>query len=255
MFGKKKKDLLRQPKIYSAPKEQLSTILPKIFKIVVIFFIVIFGLLYLFLFSPVFRIKNLELIGNFTNENQKFLDNFKGENIFLLKSKNIKEDLKKQNPQFLDIEVSRGIPSTLRIQFIERTPAIIWQTQNKFYLVDSDGFIFKEVGGDTNDLPKVLDNKNLEVKILDQIVTANFINFLIDVNLKIQNLGLKINQFQVNDTIFQVEGITDKGIKIIFDTTRQVSDQLDAFEKVYNEHKSEIKEYLDVRVEGWVYYK
>lgn len=255
MFGKKKKDLLRQPKIYSAPKEQLPSVLPKIFKIVLIVSIIIFGLLYLLLFSPVFRIKNIELIGNFTNENQKFLDDFKGENIFLFKAKTVQEDFKKQNPQFLNIQVSRGIPSTLRVQFIERTPAIIWQTQNKFYLVDLDGFIFKEVGAVTSDLPGVLDNKNLEVKILDQIVTANFINFVVDVNLKIQNFGLKINQFQVNDTIFQVEGITDKGIKIIFDTTRSIADQIDAFEKVYNEHKAEIKEYLDVRVEGWVYYK
>ena len=247
--------VVRPPKIYSPPKEERPFVLPRVFKIIIIIIIVFSALFYLFIFSPCFKIKTIEIIGSPPSEISLYLNQFKNSNIFLFNVRGMTEELKSKYPEFLDIEVSRGIPSTLRVRFEERSPKIIWQSNYKYYLVDENGLVFKVVENRPLDLPLVIDNKNLVISLPSQIATTNFVDFIINAKIKIKDYGLQINQFEINETIFQVDAQTDKNIKIIFDITRNLSDQLDAFGKVYSEHKDEIKEYLDLRVEGKVYYK
>jgi len=259
MFGKKEKNILKQPKIYSPPKEQKPFVFPRYLKIIIVVLISLAILIYLIFFSTIFKINNFQIIGNVSDDSNKKIENARGENIFFYNSKILEEDLKKDNPQFLNIKVSKGIPNLLRVKIEERSPQIIWKTDNKIFLVDEEGVAFKEIPTEESyTLPKVTDNKNINMIIPSQIATSNFIIFIKDLFNKVNgdpSYSIKIESFQINETIFQVDAITDKGIKMIFDTTRPLSDQLDAFSKVYKDHKDEIKEYIDLRVEGWVYYK
>lgn len=258
MFSKKDKKniIMRQPKIYSPPKEQKTIKIPKFVKIL-FFLIFLIGILFsVFIFSPLFKIKNIEIIGSLPENAQNYLAQFKGENIFLIKSDEIANVLKIQYPEFQSINVYKGIPNILRVRFEEREVKFIWITQNQNYFIDSDGLAFKVANPDAiGDLPKVVDNKNLKITIPGQVATNNFANFILNSELKIKDTGLKIKNFEVGDTIFQVDIVTNTGFKIVFDTTRSLSDQMDAFNQVYRDHKNEIKQYVDVRVEGKVYYQ
>lgn len=247
---------LRNPKIYSAPKEEKEKHFPKFIIIFCLFIIIVMALGYLLFFSNIFVVKNITLSSNVPEEAQNYLNQFKNKNIFLIKSNDIAEELKNQYPEYLDIEVYKGIPDILKVDFSERRAALVWQSQSDGYLVDSTGLAFKKINiGSRPDLISVIDNKNLPVNVPAQVVTATFINFITNAKAKLQSANIEVKEFQINETIFQVDALTTGNLKIIFDITRSVSDQIDAFTQVYNDHKNDIKQYIDVRVPGKVYYQ
>jgi len=214
-------------------------------------------MVYLIFFSSLFKIKNIQIIGNVSQNIKNSIDDARENNIFLFNAASLENNLKDKNPQFFDIQVSRGLPNTLRVKFTARQTKIIWQTQGKKYLVDENGLAFEELQDEISliDLPKIIDNKNLSLKIPTMVASPNFVNFIREASIKLKEKGFIVKEFQINETTFQVDAIIDKGFKLIFDTTRPLVDQLDAFQKVYDEHQDEIKEYLDLRVAGWVYFK
>ena len=249
------RDLLRQPKIYSAPKEQKEFVLPKFVKILIWISILIIGFIYLIYFSPVFKIKNIQIVGDPQKETIDYLKTLKNQNIFHPITEHQKENILRQHHAQLNIKISKGIPNTLRVIFDARTEKIIWLSGKDSYLVDANGIAFQKEQNSSN-LIKVLDKKEIKVIIPSQVATQNFINFIISSQEKINSYKeFKVDHFEINETTFQVDAITNKNIKIIFDTTRSLSDQIDAFQKVYDEKSAEITEYVDLRVEGVVYYK
>jgi len=147
------------------------------------------------------------------------------------------------------------LPDTLKISGDFYQGQIVWKSQNHSYLVNNNGIVFKEFDG-TTDLPIVQDSKNLPIELKTQVVSANFINFIREIYNKFSDaLGFKIVYFEINETIFQVDAMTDQGWYVKFDTTRSVDDQLVALKQLLSAHKDEIHEYADVRVEGKVFYK
>ncbi len=246
---------LRQPKIYSAPSEKEKKNFPKIFKIFFLFILILLCLIFVVFVSSIFRIKNVQVFGKIEDDSLKYLETYKNKNIFLLDSDYIENELEQMNPQLKNIDISFGIPNVLRATFTERQPKLIWITDGLEFLIDNDGIVFKENESHIKDLPIVYDNSNLEIKIPSQIASKGFVDFINHLNFISQDYNLEFKNFAVNETTFQLDAITNEGIKIIFDTTRPVSDQLDAYEKVYNDHKDQVKEYVDLRVEGWVYFK
>lgn len=240
------------PKVYHLPFEREKRKTPKIVKFFIVLIFVLGGLSYLFFFTPVFQIKNI-MVENSLMASQ--LESLKGQNIFLVNTAKIKQDIIALQPEITDFKIIRGLPDTLRIQFSSKAPEIIWKTQDKSYLVEATGKIFAE-NQDEKELPVVQDSRDLAVSLGQQIVTNNFINFIRNSGAKFsEKFGFKIVYFEVNETIFQVEALTDQGWKVKFDTTRSIDDQLDGLSKLLSEHKDEVSEYVDVRVEGKVYYK
>lgn len=254
-FSKKQKNILRIPKIYSAPKDQIKKPVPRFIKYLILILAILAGLVYLLFFSSIFTVKNIVTEGSPNDETLTYLQQFKGKNIFMIQAKEIAYVVKEKNTQFKTVDVTLGVPSTLRVIFAERIPVAVWQTNGKSYLLDENAIAFKQTDMLSKDLITVMDSKNIEVIPPVQIASSNFINFIKDVNSKIGQLDMKIVKFEIGETTFQVDAITDKNIKIIFDTTRSVSDQMDAAQKAYKEKKDEIKQYMDVRVEGKVYYQ
>lgn len=256
---KSKRNSLRQSKVYTPqdighflPETQAAKGLPKHLKIIIVFLVLLTGLSYLFFYSPVFKIKNVLIDGLASNQE---LEGLKGKNILFISSGKIKGELEKNYPELNIVQISRGLPDTLRVKLDERQSSMLWQTRNKDYLVDNSGIIYKEVDG-VSDLLKIKDNKDLEVTLNKPVVTENFINFLNDVNSNFnQSTNLSIDHYEINETIFQIDAVTNLGWKIIFDVTRSGKDQLADLSQFLKDHQSEIKDYVDIRVEGRVYYK
>ena len=151
------------------------------------------------------------------------------------------------------------MPDTLKIQFTQETAKVIWQTNGKNYLVDSAGVIYQEnvlMENLPQNLLTIKDNNNVTVTIGQKILSENFLNFITELNSKFnQAIGFKINQFEIDETLFQMTAVTDQNWKVIFDTTRSVSDQLSDLTRFLADHKSEVTDYVDVRIEGRVYFK
>lgn len=243
------------PKTFNPPREREKKEFPKFLKILIILVIILGGLIYLFFYSPLFKIKNILIEIPIPQESVQFLEKFKGQNIFFVDISSMKKDLSNHYPEYENVQIQRGLPDTLRISGDIFEPSIVWHSGINSYLVNASGIAFKEFEGMT-DLPNVQDNKELNVELQTEVVSANFINFIQDLSSKFpQKIGFNITGFEINETIFQVDAPTDQGWLVKFDTTRSVDSQLDALSKLISEHKDEIKEYADVRVEGRIYYK
>lgn len=256
MAIKNQKQTLRYPKIYNPPKEKKTKKFSKIIILFCLLIIIIVAIIYCLFLSSIFTISSIEIKGNLPEEGQNYINQFKGANLFAVKSNDIATKLSLNYPQFLSIDVYKGIPNVLRVEITERQAELIWQTNNQDYLVDSDGLAYKDISADaTGNLPIVIDNKNLAIEIPAQVASTNFVNFITELKIKCHDAGQDIKDFEINDTIFQTDAVTNSGIKIIFDTTRSINDQIDAFNQVYSAHKDEIKQYVDTRVESKVYYQ
>lgn len=242
------------PKFFNSPQEKKEFYPSKIWKILLLFIVIFLVLIILFFFSPLFKIKNIE-ISSTNGEINSFFSNFKGKNLFLVDTSKTKSDIKNKYPEILDVQISKGIPNVLRVKVTERQLKMIWVSGGKKYYVDENGLVFIEGDTQISNLPSVIDNKNLPVEILKPVVISSFVNFITEIPGKLTGSDLIVDHYEVNETTFQVDAVTKNNLKIIFDTTRPLDAQIAAAQKVYTEHKTEITKYLDVRVEGKVYYQ
>lgn len=245
----------RNPKVFNLPFEEPKRKKRplKIWKPLLII-IVLVGVYYFFFMSPVFQIKNIIADRNIPTAVTDYLQKYKGENIFKLKSKQIHDDLLTKYPELVDINVLRGIPDSIKVTFKERSPELIWQSGMQLYLMDDSGIVFKEVQN-IGSLPTVKDNNALPVKMEQQVVTSSFVSFVTDLHNKLAEKGFEIDHFEVNETTFQVEAVTSARLLLKFDVTRAVDDQISDLEKFWQDHSSEPKSYIDLRVAGKVFYK
>ncbi|MBM2821016.1 MAG: Cell division protein FtsQ [Candidatus Berkelbacteria bacterium] len=224
---------------------------PKFIKAFIIFVIVLGALIYIVNYSGIFNIKKVIFEGGQLDK----INNILGQNILFINIGLINDDIKNKYPNTSNVKIIRGLPSTVKITTENYQPKIVWQTQNTMYLVSQLGYIYSETQS-ANDLPIVKDNKDLPVNINDQVVSINFIEFIYNLSLKFNEvLGFKIVNYEVEDTVFQVNAQTDKGWFIKFDSTRSVDNQIAAIKELMKNHEKDIREYVDVRVEGKVFYK
>lgn len=247
--------LLKNPKVYNPVFEKPKKKFSKNYLYIFLVFIFFDGIIYFVFYSSFFQIKNIIIPDSVNPGIVEILQNLNNRNIISLNISNVEAEISEKFPEVKGLTITRGLPSTLKIAFQEREPRLVWQSGGRSFLVDSSGAIYKETDVAIN-LPIVKDNNNIPVQNGKTVASENFINFVIELSTNFnQTTGFKITQFEVNETIFQVEVLTDQGWKVIFDTTRKASEQLADLMTFLKDHKSEVTQYIDLRVEGRVYFK
>lgn len=230
---------------------------------IILFLIGIMLVIYWLFFSSFFEVKNVDLKrtslvdGEQVKKVVMFALNNES-NIFLYNGTEIAEKIKENFPLISEVNIQKGIPDTIRIIIIERQPKIVWQTEGKKYLVDEDGLAYLEADvNNAKELPVVIDSRNVPVKLSTKIVSRNFLNFVREMIDKFNpRSGLKIKELRVDETTFDLNILTTDGFSVIFDTTRSAENELDDLHRVLAHlNGAKPKEYIDLRVEGWAYYK
>ena len=122
-------------------------------------------------------------------------------------------------------------------------------------MVNEKGVVFNEVSGET-DLPIIRDSKDLPVERGQQVASANLIDFVRQLTYRFPEVvGFGVVYFEIEETIFQINALTERGWLIKFETTREAEDQLEDLKQFLAEHEAEVSQYIDVRVKGKVYFK
>lgn len=240
--------------------------------------IAILGIVVIFFFHPFFSINQVEVSGGqrisqddiktlvIQELNQKrlfFLDNH---NIFLIDLSEIKKII--QDRYVLEsLDISKDFPQGLKILLKEKIPQLIFQNENKYYLVDEDGKITQEIkladlGSDLFlNIPlfqkissSTIDKINIQVI---PVATEQFINFLF------QNIPKKTQTNLTYAIIMDEEGsvlnlVTSEGWKIIVDRQSDWNKQIQVLsvilrDKIKN-NRSKLH-YIDVRYENRSYYQ
>lgn len=255
MFAKKKiHNSLRQPKIFQAPQEIMKENWTKIIIYFCLFVLFMAAIFYSIFFSAWFRIKNIEIVGSPSKEIKNDLDAMVGKNLFSFDAGKIEQRFINQDRNYSRVKIYRGIPSTVRVIFEDREPKVIWQSGSGKYFVDQAAIAFKEVDSQVK-LPIIIDTTNLFVVVPAQVASGNFVDFVKTIDVELSKNKFNIINYEVGQTTFQVTAVADGNLRIMFNALRPVSDQMDALTKVYAQNKQDVKEYLDLRVEGKVYFK
>lgn len=210
---------------------------------------------YWFYRTDFFNIKEVMIQGETSNEAKIVLENIKGKNIFTLDMGQVQQEIKKVYPEAKSVKFYRGLPDTIKVVINIRRPAIIWQVGGKRYLVDRLGIAFKEAGESVGNNPIIEDRHGLPVKLGEQIISLRLINFINEFEKNYDIAGIKLVRWEMGDTSLHIIGRTDRGWKILFDASRAPKWQLEDLEKIVAKHKNDIKQYLDLRVPGFAYYK
>ncbi|MBU2595588.1 FtsQ-type POTRA domain-containing protein [Patescibacteria group bacterium] len=230
------------------------------------FILLIIALVFIFyglFFSSFFRVKNMDLKGTNLVDGDKVKKVItyalnEEDNIFLYQGADIAAKIKENFPLISEVRVQKGIPDTIRVVIQEREPVIVWQTGNKKYLVDKEGLSYLEAdANNSKDLPIVIDSQNLPVKLSDKVASSKFLDFFREIVEKFSpRSNLKIKELKINETTFDLSVVTTDGFVVFFDTQRSAETELDDLRRVMTHLKgAKPKEYIDLRVEGWAYYK
>ncbi len=253
----------RQPKIYSTTPSDKKEFHPSSWLIWLIFISIVLIIIAWFLFySDYFTVKNIEVTGSFNSSVKSEIESLKGSNIIFLFLDNTEQDLANKYTSIKSIEVYKGIPDTLRVDVEVRKPRITWKVGEKIFYVDTEGIVFSLSGEDDlkdvekNNLIHIIDIRSVPVKEGTQILTKDFVSFIIDLAEKFENYtGAKIQEIRVYESTFKVEIQTDRDFFVILNTTREIEPQLKGLKNIIKDHMGEIKEYIDMRVEGKAFYK
>lgn len=229
--------------------------------------IIVSGLIYFFLYSSFFKISNViidgsELIEGEEVEQAVFFYIEDNKNIWSFDSQGLENEIKKSFSLAQRVKVQKGVPDTIRVKIEERSPALIWLSGNEKYLIDDFGFVFSNLADYqekkellTSKLVAVKDRNNLPVSVNQRLVSKNWVEFIneIDVSL-IDQFNLPAKRYYITETAFDLYVITSKG-NLIFDVNRPAEDQLAALKTALDSIDRKKFNYLDLRINGWVYYK
>lgn len=224
------------------------------------------AIVWFFTSAPWLQVKHIYVEGEATQDVTAEIEKLRGQNILWLSVTHPDQAIRKKQPSIKQIQILRGIPDTLRVKLIERDPAAVWQTGDKRYTMDANGFAFRveelqrAENGDLivkeTDLPVIVDNKNLPVALGQNVASGQYIAFIREVKNRLpQEYNLRFVRVEIDETMYNVRIVTDAGWSIHMDTTRQLDPQMRTLSRMLETKRDLIKEYVDVRVRGWVYIK
>lgn len=258
--SKKLRGDLRKREIFSATEKPSRRIkirikVPFLSHLKVFFYIVILlAIFYFLIFSQIFKIKNVEIDGVKSIEisdyiNRSLLD----KNIILFSPGSFLDNLSKNYPIVQEARIVRGLPSTVRVAVEERKQLLVWCT-SKCFDIDTHGFAYQEIQRPADQIV-LTDKSNIGIKVGDQVASERFIDFYLKAIDELEGIGLKAGESYIEDTTFKLTFKTSEGWNVIFDTSESLATQVDALKQVLEKNRSDIKEYVDVRVEGAAYIK
>lgn len=256
---------LRTPRIKARREVPYRSIF--IFTFVVIFTgFIIYGIF----FSEYFAIKNIIVINN-KSVTQKQVEevispsrynNFGFNNILFFRSNKASELLLNNLRQLRSVEITKKLPNTIKIKVDERLPSLIWQTEDKKYLVDDEGEVFGEYNPDkVQDLPIIIDLTKKNVQVKQKILGVSFVDFVQKLTNKLpQKTGANIDSIVIKETPFEIEVKTKEGFSIFFDTSHDLDIQMAYLVKVLEEvnkngMSNKYLDYIDLRLPDKIFYK
>jgi len=214
------------------------------------------GLIYLFVFSSVFKIKKIEVSG-YESASVREIISRSAKNIFFAHFNNIREEAMFQYPKIKQVNLKRKFPDRIIAEIEERKPVAVFYYKpinlmvsldiDEYFLIDDQGIVYEKVA-ETFDLPIIelnmiitkfnLGQEAIKKDILDKILKINN-------NVDVSKLIL------VSDKRLNVE--TKEGWEIYFNLENDLDWQLERLnillEKKIPSDKTRNLQYIDLRFE------
>jgi len=232
---------------------------------------IILGLLIVVFFSPVFQIKEVDIVGINKISSEKFktiVDDYRFERKFFIFSRNnlllfSKKALKNKigESYLLDtVKIDKDFRSRLVIEVIEKDAKIIWITNNKCFHLDETGQAIESCeGGELNNFIKIYDDLNVDVNIGQYAVDKEILGYLLRCN---ELLGMQITAdvYHINhDGPYSIRIETNESYDILINFELSCDAQFKRFFALIKgdevSKKIETIQYFDLRFGEKIYYK
>jgi len=228
--------------------------LSKTLLIVIIFLVLVYSLF----FSKFFKVKDILVEGNNYISTEKITSIVRpGRNIFMFNSGLAEKQIIAAFSEIHDVHIYRGIPNALKIVVLEREGKIVWESNGKKYLISSLGEVMRELSDtDSSNFPLIKDVRNFPVNPGEQLVSPSFIAFISNIKQNFfASTGIQPTFFEIQTTTFDVYLHTGANFYVKFNSLRSSVKQLDNLKLVLADKREKISEYVDLRIDGWAYYK
>jgi len=266
-------------------KRKKSILRNGVFWLSILSVMIIAGFLYLFCSSDFFQTKEIKISGTSKasgeeieriikeNLNEKILF-FSTENIFLLNSKRINQEILKKFPQISDLKIRKKFWGILSVSVTERMAiAVICQNieeENKnCFFVDKEGVVFEPIVNAVNEgkqkllgnhlnLPELKMSSPTDIFLGKKVLWKERLSDLFKTESALKNINVIIREIKIisND---RVDFQTEEGWQIFFnsekDMQRQMTKLKTILEKEIPAEKRTGLEYIDLRFGNFAPYK
>jgi len=161
-----------------------------------------------------------------------------------------------------DLKISKRYPESLEVDIKPVVPALLWQENGNFFLIDGEGWVETQVNFSQVkwDLPLVSRNTSTIVVIGEKLLPKETIEFIKEFYhlFYAKKINLKITKFIIPElTKEEVYIITDKGYLIMLNSKSQPDKIITNLKNLINEKFNEEPptEYVDLRLEEKIFYK
>ena len=247
-------------------KHPLRFLKSKIFWIILLILTILSSLVYLFIFSDIFKIKNISITGNNKcpyEEISAIVSSGLG-NIFLYGSKNVDTELEEKYPGIDNVEIKKKLPNSLTIEIEEREPVAIvckpdirseikiFGEKNAIdcFNIDKKGIVFEE-SNEALDLPIIIfGNSSFPFILGTEIIEREYLAKILSINFDFK--GVQISEtYPISKNRINVK--TKEGWIIYFDPKEDIDWQIEKLNILLREklplRERKSLEYIDLRFE------
>jgi len=219
----------------------------KFFWLGLLFFIILSGLTYLFIFSSVFQIKEITVLGTekTSAEEIRIIISNNAKNIFLADLEEIDRMLLEKYVQIGNVDIKRDLPDVLLVQIEERKPVAVISKYGGYFFIGKEAVIFEEIPEKPLEMLIIKSERDLiQKEQLDQVLKINSV-LRNDLKISIKEILIKSEK--------RIDVETMQGWNIYFNPKRDLERQLEEFGILLKEKISlkdrENLEYVDLRFE------
>jgi cell division septal protein FtsQ len=161
------------------------------YSILTVFLILFFY--FFFIHSRVFQVTKINIVGEGFNTEEQLLEAinphlqkkslfFDTKSIFLINRRNIKESLLDNFLNIKEVEVTKIFTNKILVKIKDRIPVVVIDSEDKEYLIDKEGLVFKSRENDY-DLPIISLEK---ISLNDKILSISLIKKIQEVNKRLE---------------------------------------------------------------------
>mgnify|MGYP001216182286 CR=1 FL=1 len=216
--------------------------------------VVVLAAAYYVLFSPIFKIKDVEVEGiRSVDIIDKIKISLTGKHILFINIGNFLSDLTREFPVLEEVRVVRGLPNSIKVIGSERESALIW-CSSECYKMDPSGYIYEKIDKPVDKI-YIQQKDATEISLGQKVATTKFVMFYVSCVDGLAKQGISVKSAEVSDMIYQLGFVTSDGWRAIFDTSESLDNQLYALKQVLEKNRSDVKEYVNLGVKGQAYIK
>ena len=224
-------------------------------------------LVYLFIFSPIFVISEVEINTEKSNVasirdtideflNQNFLLIFPMKNILVFRKNNLKQVLDNKH-HLSQVIIKKDFPNKLILDIIDESLIVI-KNNNKNYIIDKNGDIEDEITQEIAMEKKYISvdyNTDFQLLMHSNVLTPDKVNKIIAFNDLLQNNSFNVSKYSLEKEFFFIAQLEKYQVR--FNLKNNVQKQIDNLVTTNKKltKDNQMIEYIDLRFNNKIYYQ